>query len=77
MIAGGMPHGKTRPPTASTASARHEASRSSNSSPKGTLEEKIDAMITKKAALMNSIVESDDAMFKAFSRKELIELLTF
>ena len=44
---------------------------------KGTLEEKIDAMITTKAALMNSIVESDDAMFKTFSRKELIELLTF
>ena len=44
---------------------------------KGTLEEKIDAMITKKAALMNSIVESDDVVFKAFSRKELIELLTF
>ncbi len=44
---------------------------------KGTLEEKIDSMITKKATLMNSIVESDDAMFKAFSRDELIELLTF
>ena len=29
------------------------------------------------AALMNSIVEPDEAMFKAFSRKELIELLTF
>lgn len=38
------------------------------------LDEKIDAMITTKAS---SIVESDDAMFKAFSRKELIELLTF
>ncbi len=44
---------------------------------KGTLEEKIDAMITNKAALMNSIVESDDGMFKTFSREELIELLTF
>ncbi len=44
---------------------------------KGTLEEKIDAMITTKAALMNSVVESDDAVFKTFSRKELIELLTF
>jgi superfamily II DNA or RNA helicase len=44
---------------------------------KGTLEEKIDAMITTKATLMNSVVESDDAIFKAFSRKELIELLTF
>ena len=44
---------------------------------KGTLEEKIDAMITTKAALMDSIVESDDTMFKSFSRKELIELLTF
>ncbi|TLD40893.1 MAG: Superfamily II DNA/RNA helicase [Candidatus Jettenia ecosi] len=44
---------------------------------KGTLEEKIDAMITAKATLMDSIVESDDVVFKAFSRKELIELLTF
>ncbi|MBI2472083.1 MAG: DEAD/DEAH box helicase [Planctomycetes bacterium] len=44
---------------------------------KGTLEEKIDSMISTKANLMNSIVESDDAVFKTFSRKELIELLTF
>lgn len=44
---------------------------------RGTLEEKIDTMITAKAALMDSIVESDDTMFKSFSRKELIELLTF
>jgi SNF2 family DNA or RNA helicase len=44
---------------------------------KGTLEEKIDTMIDTKANLMNSIVESDDAVFKTFSRKELIELLTF
>ncbi|OQZ01718.1 MAG: hypothetical protein B6D35_02410 [Candidatus Brocadia sp. UTAMX2] len=44
---------------------------------RGTLEEKIDAMITTKATLMNSVVESDDAVFKSFSRKELIELLTF
>lgn len=44
---------------------------------KGTLEEKIDAMITTKAALMDAIIESDDTVFKAFSRKELMELLTF
>ncbi len=44
---------------------------------KGTLEEKIDSMITAKANLMNSVVESDDAVFKSFSRNELIELLTF
>ena len=44
---------------------------------KGTLEEKIDAMITTKANLMNSVVESDDAVFKSFSRNELIDLLTF
>ncbi|MDO8142883.1 MAG: C-terminal helicase domain-containing protein, partial [Candidatus Brocadiales bacterium] len=44
---------------------------------RGTLEEKIDTMIEKKAALMNSIVESDDVVFKAFSREDLIELLTF
>ena len=29
------------------------------------------------SALINSIDESDDAAFKTFSRKELIELLTF
>ena len=34
-------------------------------------------MITTKANLMNSVVESDDAVFKSFSRNELIELLTF
>lgn len=34
-------------------------------------------MITTKTTLMNSVVESDNAMFKAFSREELIELLTF
>ncbi|MFN3533225.1 MAG: SNF2-related protein [Candidatus Brocadia sp.] len=44
---------------------------------KGTLEEKIDSMIATKATLMNSVVESDDAVFKTFSREELIELLTF
>ncbi|KAB2835827.1 MAG: DEAD/DEAH box helicase [Candidatus Brocadia sp.] len=44
---------------------------------KNILEEKIDAMITTKSTLMNSVVESNDAVFKTFSRKELIALLTF
>jgi len=41
------------------------------------MEMKIYDMITTKASLMNSVVESDDAVFKTFSKKELIELLTF
>lgn len=43
---------------------------------RGTLEEKIDAMIRAKAALMNTLVEKDDAVVKALSREELIELLS-
>ncbi|MDR4508675.1 MAG: DEAD/DEAH box helicase [Candidatus Brocadiaceae bacterium] len=44
---------------------------------RGTLEEKIDTMITTKARLMDSVIESDDIMFKAFSRKEFLDLLAF
>jgi SNF2 family DNA or RNA helicase len=43
---------------------------------RGTLEEKIDKMISAKGALMNSVVDVDAASFKRFSREELIELLT-
>ncbi len=43
---------------------------------RGTLEEKIDAMIRAKAALMNTIVEKDDAVLKSLTRDELIDLLT-
>ena len=43
---------------------------------RGTLEEKIDAMIRAKAAMMNTIVEKDDAALKSLSREELIELLS-
>jgi superfamily II DNA or RNA helicase len=42
---------------------------------RGTLEEKIDAMIRSKAALLNTIVEKDDAALKSLSRDELIDLL--
>ncbi|MCL4557083.1 MAG: DEAD/DEAH box helicase [Deltaproteobacteria bacterium] len=42
---------------------------------RGTLEEKIDSMIRRKSSLMNSIVESDDALLKRFSREDLMELL--
>ncbi len=42
---------------------------------RGTLEEKIDTIIKQKSLLMNSIVESDDTIFKKLSRSELIELL--
>ncbi len=42
---------------------------------RGTLEEKIDTIIRRKSSLMNSIVESDDALLKKLSRSELIELL--
>ncbi|MEO5656904.1 MAG: DEAD/DEAH box helicase [Nitrospiria bacterium] len=43
---------------------------------RGTLEEKIDQMIRKKAELMNAMVEDDDTTLKAFSREELIDILT-
>ncbi len=45
---------------------------------KGTIEEKIDQMITKKGQLMEQVVTVDDqAMLKNFTRSELIDLLTF
>ncbi len=45
---------------------------------KGTIEEKIDAMITKKGQLMEDVVTSDDqAVLKKFSRSELIDLLSY
>ena len=42
---------------------------------RGTLEEKIDTIIQRKSSLMNSIVESDEALLKKLTRSELIELL--
>jgi SNF2 family DNA or RNA helicase len=43
---------------------------------KGTFEEKIDAMITRKAQLMEDVVGVDDQnVLKTFSRSELIDLL--
>lgn len=43
---------------------------------KGTFEEKIDAMITRKGKLMEDVVGTDDqTVFKSFSRTDLIELL--
>lgn len=45
---------------------------------KGTIEEKIDRMITKKGQLMEEIVTADDqAVLKKFSRSDLIDLLTY
>lgn len=45
---------------------------------KGTFEEKIDLMITRKGKLMEDIVGSDEQnTLKVFSREELIELLEF
>jgi superfamily II DNA or RNA helicase len=43
---------------------------------RGTLEEKIDQMIKRKAELMDALVEDDAATLKAFSREELIDILT-
>lgn len=42
---------------------------------RGTLEEKIDSMIRKKLSLMNSVMQSDEAIIKRLSREEIIELL--
>ena len=43
---------------------------------RGTLEEKIDQMIRKKAELLDALVEDDAATLKALSREELIDILT-
>jgi SNF2 family DNA or RNA helicase len=43
----------------------------------GTLEEKIDLIITKKRRLMDSVVKQDDqSLLKHFSREELIQLIS-
>jgi SNF2 family DNA or RNA helicase len=43
---------------------------------RGTLEDRIDQMIQDKARLLDAIVEDDSATLKAFTREELIDLLT-
>lgn len=45
---------------------------------KGTIEEKIDRMITRKGRLLEEVITSDDqALIKKFTRSELIDLLSF
>jgi SNF2 family DNA or RNA helicase len=45
---------------------------------KGTLEERIDELITRKGKLMEEVVGSDDhTLFKTFSRDDIIKLLQF
>lgn len=45
---------------------------------KGTFEEKIDALITRKAKLMEEVVDVDDhQLVKQFSREEIIQLLQY
>ncbi len=43
---------------------------------RGTLEEKINLMIEKKAHLFNNLVEKDEDLFRTLDRAELIELLS-
>lgn len=44
---------------------------------KGTFEEKIDAMISRKGQLMEDVIQADDqSLLKTFSREDLIDLLT-
>jgi hypothetical protein len=43
---------------------------------RGTLEERIDRMIARKRAMMDAVVTSDADGLKAFSREELLELLS-
>jgi SNF2 family DNA or RNA helicase len=76
MIAGGMRPGKTRPPIASTVSAKKRAVQVFKLVTEGILEEKISAIIEKKKNLMNGVVKEDDpGLLKTFSRQQLIELL--
>lgn len=42
---------------------------------RGTLEEKIDKMISQKANLFNRFLEKDEELFKTLSREEMIQLL--
>jgi len=42
---------------------------------RGTLEEKIDRMISKKQSVFNKFLEKDEELFKSLSRNDLIELL--
>jgi len=42
---------------------------------RGTLEEKIDRMITRKAALFEKFMDKDEEVFKKLSRQDIIELL--
>ncbi|MBI2602939.1 MAG: hypothetical protein HYW48_07780, partial [Deltaproteobacteria bacterium] len=42
---------------------------------RGTLEEKIDLMISQKANLFNRFLEKDEELFKTLSRDEMIQLL--
>jgi len=43
-----------------------------------TLEEKIDAIISRKKRLMDSVVKQDDkSLLKHFSREDLIELISY
>lgn len=45
---------------------------------KGTIEEKIDALITRKGQLLEEIVTADDeSQIKKFTREEILDLLTF
>jgi SNF2 family DNA or RNA helicase len=45
---------------------------------RGTLEEKINALIEKKRRLMNQVIEEDSAeALKSLGREELIELMSF
>ncbi|NGX53717.1 MAG: hypothetical protein K1000chlam4_00434 [Chlamydiae bacterium] len=45
---------------------------------KGTIEEKIDRIITRKGRLMEEVIEADDqAQTKKFTRAELIDLLSY
>ena len=42
---------------------------------RGTLEEKISKMISKKQTIFNTFLEKDEEIFKTMSRQDLIELL--
>ena len=42
---------------------------------RGTLEEKIDRMISKKQSIFNKFIENDEEIFKSLSRHDLMELL--
>ena len=72
---GGTRRSRTRRPTAPTASASAARCRSTSWSPRGTVEERIDEMITRKRALAERVVGTGEEWLTELSTDELRDLV--